>query len=230
MVSHHFVYQLVLFALIWLFIILHLNRPQCPVLAPATPTAEPEPLKPKRHRSTAPQPCEGLTHKPHCALCERENAPPQAPLPVPPDPRPATNRRPREVDTSRHVCPHAGCHYRGWLGRGNLRAHGHPSGGPWRQFHCPSCQGYFLETHGTIFSGPQAAVELIVRVLACLAAGLGIRATARVFEVDANTVLSWLVEASEQLRAFSAYIICGLHLNHLQLAELHPAVRGRQAR
>jgi len=46
MVSHHFVYQLVLFALIWLFIIVHLNRPKCPVLAPATPTAEPEPLKP----------------------------------------------------------------------------------------------------------------------------------------------------------------------------------------
>ena len=31
--------------------------------------------------------------------------------------------------------------------------------------------------------------ELIVRVLACLAEGLGIRATARVFEVDPNTVL-----------------------------------------
>jgi hypothetical protein len=94
MVSHHFVYQLVLFALIWLFIILHLNRPKCPVLAPATPTAEPEPLKPKRHRSNVPQPFEGLTHKPHCALCERENAPPQAPPPVPPDPMPAPNRRP----------------------------------------------------------------------------------------------------------------------------------------
>src|SRR6266487_851597 len=169
MVSHHFVYQLVLFALIWLFIILHLNRPKCPVLAPATPTAEPEPLKPKRHHSNVPQPFEGLTHKPHCALCERENAPPQAPPPVPPDPRPATNRRPREVDTSRHVCPHTGCRYRGWLGLGNLRANGHPSGGPWRQFHCPSCQGYFLETHGTIFHGKHAEVARIVRVLACLA-------------------------------------------------------------
>jgi transposase-like protein len=70
----------------------------------------------------------------------------------------------------------------------NLRANGHPSGGPWRQFHCTSCNGYFPEHHGTIFHGKQAAVELIVRVLACLAEGLGIRATARVFEVDPNTV------------------------------------------
>src|SRR6266568_3578201 len=229
MVSHHFVYQLVLFALIWLFIILHLNRPKCPVLAPATPTAEPEPLKPKRHHSNVPQPFEGLTHKPHCALCERENAPPQAPPPVPPDPMPATNRRPHEVDTSRHCCPHAGCHYRGWLGLGNLRANGHPSGGPWRQFHCTSCKGYFLETHGTIFHGKQATVELIVRVLACLAEGLGIRATARVFEVDPNTVLHWLGEAAEPLRAFAAYFLCDVHVEQLQLDELYAVLRDRQA-
>jgi len=31
-----------------------------------------------------------------------------------------------------------------------------------------------------------------VRVIACLAEGLGIRGTARVFEVDPNTVLHWL--------------------------------------
>jgi hypothetical protein len=47
-------------------------------------------------------------------------------------------------------------------------------------------------------------VELIVRVLACLAEGLGMRATARGFAVDANTVLPWLVEAAEPLTAFSA--------------------------
>jgi hypothetical protein len=55
-------------------------------------------------------------------------------------------------------------------------------------------------------------VELIVRVLACLAEGLGMRATARVFEVDANTVLQWLVEAAELLRAFSRYFLCDVHV------------------
>ena len=39
-------------------------------------------------------------------------------------------------------------------------------------------------------------MELIVRVLACVAERLGIRATARVFEVEPNTVLHWLVEAA----------------------------------
>ena len=130
-----------------------------------------------------------------------------------------THRRPRQVDTSLHFCPHGHCDYQGWRGLGNLRANGHPSGGPWRQFHCTSCQGYFLETHGTLFHGKQAAVELIVRVLACLAEGVGSRATARVFEVDANTVVHWLVEAAEQRRAFSASFLCDLHLEQLQLDE-----------
>ena len=134
---------------------------------------------------------------------------------------PPTNRRPRTVDTSQHFCPHRGCRYRGWLGRGNLRANGHPGGGPWRQCHCTACEGYFPEHHGTLFHGKQVAVELIVRVLACLAEGLGIRATARGFEVAPNTVLHWLVEAAEQLTAFSAYFLCEIHVNQLQLDELY---------
>jgi hypothetical protein len=134
---------------------------------------------------------------------------------------PPTNRRPRTVDTSRHFCPHTACDYRGWLGLSNLRATGHPSGGPWRPCQCTACDGYFPEHHGTIVHGKQVAVELIVRVLACLAEGLGIRGTARVFEIDPNTVLGWLVEAVEQLHAFSAYFLHELPLNQVQLDELY---------
>src|SRR6476660_9819097 len=114
MVSHHFVSQLVLFALIWLFIVLHLTRPKHPVTAPAVPT-EPEPLQSKRSRSNEPKPFEGLTQKPHCALCARDTAYPKSLPPVPPDPMAPTHRRPREVDTSMHFCPHSYCDYRGWL-------------------------------------------------------------------------------------------------------------------
>jgi hypothetical protein len=166
MVSPLFFYELGLIALVWLFLLLCWLGPNAATVR-RQPIAPPKP--PQRKRSTAPKAFAGLTTKPHCALCEREAAHPQPAPPAPPEPMPPTNRRPREIDTSRHFCPHAGCDYRGWLGLGNLRANGHPSGGSWRQFHCTSCQGYFLETHGTLFYGKQAAVELIVRVLACLA-------------------------------------------------------------
>src|SRR5919109_2938932 len=150
MVSHLFFYQLALLAIIWVFVMLHLSclRPTATnTPAPATP------ITPKRTRSTEPKAFTGLTYKPHCVLCEqatRETAPPP---PVPPDPMPPTNRRPRTVDTSMHFCPHADCDYHGWLELHNLRANGHPSGGPWRQLHCLGCNGYFPEHHGTMFQG-----------------------------------------------------------------------------
>jgi hypothetical protein len=209
MIPHQFYYQLVVLGLLWLCVMLHLAWPSQGVTTQTKPAT---PLTPRRQRSNDPKPFAGLTPKPPCALCAQEAAHPQARPPVPPEPMPPPPRRPRTVDTSRHFCPHAGCRYRGWVGLGNLRANGHPSGGPWRPFQWPSCEGYFPEHHGTIFHGKQGAVELIVRVLACLAEGLGIRATARVFEVDPNTVLHWLVEAAEQLRAFSCYFLCEVHV------------------
>ena len=139
---------------------------------------------------------------------------------------PPPHRRPSVIDTARHFCPHVGCAYRGWLGLSKLRAKGHPSGGPWRQCQCPSCEGYFLETHGTILHGKRVAVELLGRVLACLAEGLGIRATARVFEIAPNTGIQWLVEAAEHLKAFSASFLCDVHINQLQLDELYAVLRG----
>ena len=223
MVSHLFYYQLALFAILWLFVLLHVTWSEPGLTTPAVPA------KLKRKRSTEPQPFAGLTHKPHCALCDQETGETAPAPPRRPDPMPPTHRRPRTVDTSMHFCPHTACDYRGWLGRNNLRANGHPNGGLWRQFQCTSCEGYFPEHHGTIFHGKQAAVELIVHVLACLAEGLGIRATARGFEVEANTVLHWLVAAAEQLTAFSAYFLCDLHVKQLQLDELYAVLRDLKA-
>jgi hypothetical protein len=106
------------------------------------------------------------------------------------------------------------------VGWGNLRANGHPNGGPWRQLLCIACRRYFLESLGTLLHGKCTSVDLIVRVIACLAEGLGIRGTARVFEVDPNTVLQWLVEAAEQLRAFSQHSLHDVRVRQVQLDEL----------
>jgi hypothetical protein len=69
--------------------------------------------------------------------------------------------------------------------------------------------------------GESAAVEIIVRVIVCLAEELGIRGPARVCEIDPKTVLSWLVEAVEQLRAVAQYFLRDLHLTQVQLGELY---------
>jgi len=128
-----------------------------------------------------------------------------------------------------HVCPHRDWASRGWLGLGNIRANGHPRGGPWRQFPGTSCTGYVLETPGTLFHGQQASVERRVPGFACLAEGVGLRATARGFAVDANTGLQWLGEAAEQRRAFSASLLCALHLEQGPLEAWSAGLRARNA-
>src|SRR6267143_2657500 len=227
MVSHLFYSQLVLVVLVWLWVMLQWAWPSDP--AAVRPTApEPTPPVPKRHRER--MPFAGLTTKPHCDACAHaSDLRPEAPCPPPPRIVPTRGRRP-QVDTSMHFCPNPDCAYRGWVGWGNLRANGHPNGGSWRQLLCVACRRSFLETLGTLFHGKHASVELIVRVIACLAEGLGIRGTARVFEVAPNTVLQWLVEAADQLQAFSRYVLHDVRVRQGQLDELCALLSAVKAR
>jgi IS1 family transposase len=184
-----------------------------------------QPASPPQKRSREPKPFAGLIHKPLCDACEQAVEPrPQSPSAAPPHLRPTQGRR-RQVDTSGHFCPDPDCAYRGWLGLGNISANGHPNGGPWRQLRCSRCGGYFLETHGTIFHGKRVAPNLLVWAVGALAEGLGIRAVARVFEVDPNTVLQWLVEAADHLQAFSQYFLHDVRVTQVQLDELFALLR-----
>jgi hypothetical protein len=72
-------------------------------------------------------------------------------------------------------------------------------------------------------------VELIVRGLACLAEGLGICGTARVCEIDPHTVLRWLGEAAEPLKALSAAFLHAWHLKQMPRDELYAVLSAVRA-
>src|SRR5262245_8317852 len=131
-----------------------------------------------------------------------------------------TRGRRRHIDTMGQFCPQAACAYHGWVDFGNLRANGHPNGRRWRQLVCLGCRGYFLETVGTPFHAKQVDPDKLVWAVAALAEGLGIRAVARVFEVDPQTVLGWLVEAAEHLETFTRYHSRNIHVEQVQMEEL----------
>src|SRR6266478_6875056 len=105
-----------------------------------------------------------------------------------------------------------------WLGY--MTKH-NPSGGPWRQWYCSACERYFLETHGTPFHGKRVAPDLLVWAVGALAEGLGIRAVGRVFAVDPNTVLAWLLEVADHLKAFSPYFLRDVRVTQVQLDALY---------
>src|SRR5262245_37479613 len=138
MVRYPFFHELLLLALLWLLVISYRAwRRGSAALDPAQPTsAQPAP----RH-FTDPQPFVGLITRPLCVACEQ--APTLSSLSAPPPLIVGTRGRPRHVDTRQHYCPTPGCQYYGWVGRGNIRANGHPGGGTWRQLQCIACRTSF---------------------------------------------------------------------------------------
>jgi transposase-like protein len=171
-------------------------------------------------RSPAQKPFPGFTYQPSCAACEDEAQEQAKTLPSAPSPMVPIRGCPRTVDTQHQFCPSPRCDYDGWVGCGNIRANGHPSGGRWRQLQCVACRSDFLESHRTPWHGKRVAPELVVRAVGALAEGLGIRAVARVFEVDPNTVPQWLVEAADHLKVFSQYFLHDVRVTQVQLDEL----------
>jgi IS1 family transposase len=189
-----------------------------PRLVPCQTT--PTPAKPIKTRAKDPKPFPGLTHNPHCDACAHGQKPaPRVPH-CPPSLLASPCGRRREVDTRQHYCPNPKCDYGGWVGHGNIRANGHPGGGPWRQLQCTACRRYFQETHGTPLHGRRVPPEPFVWAVGALAEGLGLRAVARVFEVDPNTVLAWLPEVADHAAAVSRHFLHDVRVTQGQLDEL----------
>lgn len=205
--------ELVLGVVFWLGLYVYLRWQRGLTTKPSPPS---RPKKP----SHVPTSFAGLTHKPPCSACEQGQLPGNQSPPSPPPLIVSKRGRPRTVDPHTQYCPQKTGVYYGWVGQENIRANGHPGSRTWRQFHCVVCGTYFLETHGTLFYGKPRPDERLVRVVAALAEGLGLRAAARVFAVDPNTVLTWLREAADQLAVFSCSFLRDVQVNHVQLDEL----------
>jgi len=152
----------------------------------------PHPQGPKRHRER--KPFAGLTTKPHCDAVSTPATSARRHPPPPPRLVPTRGER-RQVRPSTHFCPRPGLCLSGRVGWGNLRANGHPNGGPWRQLLMYRLSPLLSGDLGTLLHGKRGSVELIVRVIASVAEGPGHPGTARVFEIrpEARVLQKWLV-------------------------------------
>ncbi|MCP4536279.1 MAG: hypothetical protein GY832_03960, partial [Chloroflexi bacterium] len=65
-----------------------------------------------------------------------------------------------------------------------------------------------------------------MRAIALLSEGVNPRKIARVFEVDKDTVLRWLVEAAKHSEAVIGYMIHNLELTQVQMDELYALLNG----
>jgi len=194
MVSHRLFDELLLFGLLWLCVLLYGVWQRSRV---ALGQSIPKRGKRATRRSQETKPFPGLMHKPHCPACEHAAEPTPRPPASPPLLIVSTQGCSRKVDVQHQFCPNPDCSYSGWMGRGHLRANGHPGRGRWRPWHCARGKSYVLETYGTLLHGTRVSPERLVWAVGALVEGLGIRAVPRVLEVDPPTVLQWFIEAAK---------------------------------
>ena len=139
--------------------------------------------RPTRADASAPYPLTiaWLYQQPLCDACEQAL---DARITAPSAPPPrliGTGGHRRTVATQQQCCPALDDSDHGGHGCGNIRAHGQPGGQSWRKLPCVPCHGSCSEMHSTMIHGQLSSSDLLVRVIACLAEGLGIRGSARVF-------------------------------------------------
>ena len=130
---------------------------------------------------------------------------------------PSSKRGRRQVvKPTWQYCDDPDCRYYGWPGSGNLRANGYPNGGRWRQWHCLACRQFFIETRGTPLDRRSVAPNVVHQVLTGLTEGLSPEATARLFELEPETVAQWLALAANHFEALPAYLSQNLELEQVQ--------------
>ena len=229
MVPTLFFYQLGLVALGCVFLMLcwlwpnNAASPRQPIV-PTTPS--------RRQRSTEPKPFAGLTQRPPCALCEREatqasRATSGATRADAPDAPPAAHRGDLAA-----LLPPWELSLSGLVGAGEL-ARQRPSQW-WPVAPIPlHCLRQLLSGDPTArFSmANRPAVELIVRVLACLTEGIGHPCHgSRLRSRPQYRVAAGGGSGGTAAGLFPGSFLCDLHLEQLQLDELYAVLRDLQRR
>ena len=141
---------------------------------------------------------------------------------------------PRTIPTAHRCCPHEGCRAYGRLGDDPLHdvigcgtyttVHGEVR----QMYRCNVCGQPFSETAGTPFADLKTPIQTVCTALQELAEGLGVRAVARLREVQPDTVLEWLKKAGQHCQLLSEYMMRELHVTQVQLDELWTFVRKKE--
>jgi len=95
-------------------------------------------------------------------------------------------------------------------------------------YRCAQCGREFSARYTSVFAGFHTDDQTIYRVLKALAEGNGIRACARIFDVDKHTVVRLLVRAARHGQQGSEQSGKAYHLDECQLDELWSFVKKKK--
>jgi transposase-like protein len=122
--------------------------------------------------------------------------------------------RKKQMDTSMYFCPNQHCTNYGKVGPDNqvigAGRYGKQQG---QLLKCKVCGQRFSTRRGTPLFDLKTEEQTFYEVIACLAEGNGIRATARIKNVDKDTVAAWF--EAVQLDEFWSFVQKKKHSVHL---------------
>ena len=102
------------------------------------------------------------------------------------------------IDTSKFFCWNEDCEAYQKRGQGNITpAYYDGKDNDILILQCSICKKKFSENKGTMFFRKKTKKDTIVKALKSTSEGTGIRATGRIFDINKNTILSWVNEGGK---------------------------------
>ena len=115
-------------------------------------------------------------------------------------------------------CPNQHCRYYGIpVPQGRLLKNGSTRGQ--KQALCQACGQSVALRYGTAYFDLNVEPVIFEAAIRALAEGNSIRSTARIVEVDKDTICDWLDRAAQHCRVVMLYLWRNLHVTECQLDE-----------
>ena len=116
---------------------------------------------------------------------------------------------------SSQYCDNPSCSCYNKVGVDNIRTNSRAKG----QVYCNRCKNIWVVTKGTMFFDLRTPIDKVIKVLQCLARGMGVNNTCRQENVTADSILEWIIKASKHSNEFTKYMQQEMHLDQVQIDE-----------
>jgi transposase-like protein len=126
-------------------------------------------------------------------------------------------------------CPNEQCKDYGLRQQGNIAVRGKYGKDRSRDLlYCRTCGKRFAATHASALFGLHLPAQTIRQIIHHAAEGVGVRATARLLELDKDTVNRVILRAGEHCAHVLAGLLTSLNMTEAQLDELWTFVKKRK--
>ncbi len=126
-------------------------------------------------------------------------------------------------------CPNKDCKDYGLRNHGNIAFRGKYDKGKTKDLlYCRTCGKRFASTRATAFFGLHLSDEKIEQIIHHAAEGVGVRATARLLNINKDTVNRVILRAGEHCELILSNLLRSLKLKETQLDELWSFVKKRK--